>query len=112
MVTGSLPAAEPDFDILGNGPGYSLILAPFVALNLPLICINLLNAVFYYLSIVLLFKSLRQVVSYKPAILFSIVWAIYPTLYEKLCYVLPEVFSLAVNFIADFYYFESIYQHQ
>lgn len=93
MVTGSLPPNEPDFDILGNGPGYSLILAPFVALNLPLICINLLNSVFYYLSIVLLFKSLRQVVSYKPAIIFSIVWAIYPTLYEKLCFILPEVFT-------------------
>jgi hypothetical protein len=92
MITGLLPPAEPDFNILGNGPGYSLILVPFVALNLPLIWINLLNAVFFYFSIVLLFKSLQQLVSHKSAIIFSIAWAIYPTLYEKLCFILPEVF--------------------
>ena len=61
LINGYYSPPAPNID-LGNGPGYPLILAPFVALHLPLICIKLLNAVFYYLSIIFLFKSLRQIV--------------------------------------------------
>jgi hypothetical protein len=46
---------SPPFLDLGNGPGYPLIMAPFVALKLPLISVKLLNALFYYISVVLLF---------------------------------------------------------
>lgn len=75
---------------LGNGPGYSLILTPFVALNLPHIFIKLLNAIFYYLSIVLLFKSLQQIVSFRLTIIFSLLWALYPSYYEYMTSILPE----------------------
>lgn len=78
---------------LGNGPGYPLIITPFIALKLPLISIKLLNAVFYYFSVVLLFKALRQIVPFKFAIIFSLVWALYPNTFEEIPYVLPEVFA-------------------
>ena len=78
---------------LGNGPGYSLIIMPFVALKLPLISIKLMNAIFYYFSIILLFKSLQRIVTFNYALIFSLLWALYPNTFEQLPYVLPEVFA-------------------
>lgn len=83
----------PPYLDLGNGPGYPLIITPFVALKLPLIYIKLLNALFYYFSTVLLFKALQQIVSFNYAIIFSIIWALYPTNFETIPYVLPEAFA-------------------
>lgn len=95
LTKGFYSPPAPAID-LGNGPGYPLLLAPFVALNLPLIFIQLLNGVFYYLSIVLLFKSLQQIVSLKFTILFSLIWALYPTFYEYMSYTLPEAFAASL----------------
>jgi 4-amino-4-deoxy-L-arabinose transferase-like glycosyltransferase len=78
---------------LGNGPGYPIVIAPFVALHLPLIWIKLMNAVFYYFSIVLLFKSLQRIVSLNFTLIISVVWALYPNTFEELPYALPEVFA-------------------
>jgi 4-amino-4-deoxy-L-arabinose transferase-like glycosyltransferase len=78
---------------LGNGPGYPIIITPFVALNFSLICIKLLNALFYYFSNILLYKALQQVVPFKFALIFSIIWALYPNTFESMPYVLTEVFA-------------------
>lgn len=78
---------------LGNGPGYSLIITPLVALQLPLISIKLLNALFYYFSIIFLFKSLQRIVTFNFALIVSIIWALYPNTFEQLPYVVPEVFA-------------------
>lgn len=78
---------------LGNGPGYPLIITPFVALHLPSIFIKLMNAFFYYFSIVLLFKSLQRIVSFNFALIISVIWALYPNTFEQLPYALPEVFA-------------------
>ncbi len=83
----------PPYLDLGNGPGYSLIIMPFVALKLPLISIKLMNAIFYYFSIILLFKSLQRIVTFNYALIFSLLWALYPNTFEQLPYVLPEVFA-------------------
>ncbi|MEP7143490.1 MAG: glycosyltransferase family 39 protein [Ferruginibacter sp.] len=80
------------FDYLGNGPGYPVILVPFVALHLPFICITLLNAVFYYFSIVLLFKTLIQFTSFTSALVVSLFWACYYNLYEYLMLIYTETF--------------------
>lgn len=93
LTNGFFSPPPPAVD-LGNSPGYPLILVPFVALNLPLIFIKLLNAVFYYFSIVFIFKALSQVVSLKTSIVFSLIWAVYPTFYELMAYVLSDVFAV------------------
>jgi hypothetical protein len=36
-----------------NALGYPLMIMPFLGLKLPLICISLMNAILYYLSVVL-----------------------------------------------------------
>lgn len=87
----SPPAPEINIPV---GPGYPLILTPFVAFNLPLISIALLNAFLYYLSIVLLFKSLRRVVTFPLALGFSLYWALYYNAYRELKMIVqPEILT-------------------
>jgi hypothetical protein len=95
LAKGFYSPSFPGID-LGNGPGYSLIITPLVALNLPLIFIKLLNAVLYYLSIVLLFKSIEQFASFRLSALFSLFWALYPPSFEKMASVLPETLSASL----------------
>ena len=83
----------PPYLDLGNGPGYPLIITPFIVLKLPFIYIKLMNALFYYFSVILLFKTLQQIVHFKYAIIFSIIWALYPNTFEAISYILPEVFA-------------------
>ena len=90
MLHGSLPAEHSNFDILGNGPGYSMLLLPLVALGLPLICLTLLNGILYYLSIVLLFKTLQIITTFKRALAACLFWAFYINLYEYIVKILPE----------------------
>jgi 4-amino-4-deoxy-L-arabinose transferase-like glycosyltransferase len=78
---------------LGNGPGYSMIITPFVALKLPVITIKVLNAMFYYFSIILLFKSLQRIVTFSFALIVSVIWALCPNALEQLPFVLPEIFA-------------------
>jgi 4-amino-4-deoxy-L-arabinose transferase-like glycosyltransferase len=62
-----------------------------------------LNAVFYYFSTVLLFKSLQQIVNIKFTLVFSLVWALYPNTFEQLPYALPEVFASSLIPLLLFY---------
>lgn len=78
---------------LANGPGYPIILVPFVAFHLPFVCITLLNAILYYLSIIFLFKSLKKIASFKLSLIVSFFWACYINLYEYLAIIYTEVFS-------------------
>ena len=94
MINGFLPDSEINFDTLGNGPGYSIILIPFVALHISVLWMTLINAIFYYLSIVFLYKALLQFVNICFALIVSIFWACYFNLYENMIFLLPETFTV------------------
>lgn len=94
MINGFLPDSEINFDTLGNGPGYSIILIPFVTLHIPVLWMTLMNAIFYYLSIVLFYKVLLQFVNIRFALIVSIFWACYFNLYENIIFLLPETFTV------------------
>jgi hypothetical protein len=79
---------------LWNGPGYPIILAIFIALHLPVIYITLANAVFQYLSIIFLFKTIEQFTSFRTTVLFSFFWAFYYIAYEQLPRLYTESFTL------------------
>ncbi len=79
---------------LWSGPGYPIIIAPFVGTNTPTIIIKLLNAFFLYFSIVLLFKTLINYLTVKRAFIISIFWAIYWPAYEMLHYMMTEPFTI------------------
>jgi len=92
LIQGYYSPSYPYID-LGNGPGYPLILTPLVALNLPVLYAKLFNALFYYLSVVFLYKAALQIVSKRFAFIFSLIWAVYPNTFEQMHRVLPEVFA-------------------
>ena len=78
---------------LWNGPGYPIFLMPFVALNLPFIFIVLCNAILKYLSIVLLYKSLRHFLSRKKSIIISLIWGLYFLSYIEIPTICTEPFT-------------------
>lgn len=100
LINGFYSPPAPDI-YLGAGPGYPLIILPFVALGMPLISIALLNAVFYYLSIILIYKTLNLFTSKKNAFLISLFWVFYYNLYESIPLIVPETLApfLMVLFI-------------
>ena len=102
LVRGFFSPPAPNID-LGNGPGYPIVLMPFVALNLPFVCITLMNAAFYYLSIVFLFKSLNKIVSFKVAVIVSFFWACFLNLYEYLPIIYTEIFTAFLICLLIFY---------
>jgi hypothetical protein len=76
------------------GPGYPIFLTPFIAFHLPLICITLMNAVFQYLSIVLLFNTFLKFLEFRKAMLFSLFWAFCYSSYTYLSAILTETFTI------------------
>jgi 4-amino-4-deoxy-L-arabinose transferase-like glycosyltransferase len=92
LIHGFYSPSAPDID-LTNGPGYPLLLSPFVAIGLPLIYIALMNAFFYYLSIILLFKALKQTVGSNIALIFSCFWACYYVAFGTMNTIVPETFT-------------------
>lgn len=92
LINGFYSPPAPNI-FLRNGPGYPIVLIPFLLLKLPLIFIALMNAVFYYLSIVFLYKALYETVSIKVALTFSFSWACYYIAYQNLQYIVPETWT-------------------
>lgn len=101
LLHGFYSPAAPEIN-LWNGPGYPIILMPFVGLRLPLICITLLNAIFYYLSIILLFKALRLIVTFRKAFLFSLFWAYFFSSFQKLPRITSETLTLFLSSLLIF----------
>lgn len=79
---------------LANGPGYPILLLPFQWLGLPLVITRLLNPVFLYLSLVLLYKSLEQFVSLRKNLVGCLFLACYFNLFTSLYIAIPEVITL------------------
>jgi Dolichyl-phosphate-mannose-protein mannosyltransferase len=92
IIHGFYSPPAPDID-LTNGPGYPLLLSPFLAIGLPLIYIALMNAFFYYLSIIILFKALKQTVELNIALIFSCFWACYYLAFQTMNTTVPETFT-------------------
>ena len=85
--------SPPELD-LRNGPGYPIVLIPFVALKLPFLAMTILNAVLHYLSIVFLYKALQLIVSHRIAFLVSLFWACYYIGYQYMSAISYEPISI------------------
>lgn len=92
---------------ISSGPGYPILLIPFIALKLPLISITLMNAFFYYFSIVVLFKALKEIVSFNMAIIFSFVWACYYIAYQNIPLIHTETLTYLLVSILVFSVFKA-----
>ncbi len=89
--------AEPD---LFNGPGYPLVLAPLVALKLPLMGLRLLNAVFMALAVWFSFRAVLPYAGKWWALGVALVTALHPNLVRTAPYLMTE--ALAVCCVAGF----------
>jgi len=79
---------------LGIGPGYPIVLAPFVAMHFPYLGLKLLNAVFYYLSVVFLFRAARQMVSFNKSFLVGLFWGCNYITFNFMYFILTESFTI------------------
>ncbi len=85
---------------LWNGPGYPIILIPFVKFNLPLLAAKLLNPLFLFGAILYFFHTLRFYMKDKSAIFFSYLLGIYPPFCRYIHFLLTE--QVAIFLICGF----------
>jgi hypothetical protein len=102
LCNGFFSPPAPNVD-LGNGPGYPLIIMPIIALGLPMVYVILLNAFFYYFSIIFLYKTLELLVSYRLTLIGSFFWAFFYNIYEFMFVTVSEVFSFLLVTAVLFY---------
>ena len=78
---------------LTNGPGYPLILVPFIVTNSPLLSIKLLNALLLFSAIIFFYLSIIDFSKNKSAIIFTYLLGLYPPILRYLVLIQPEVFT-------------------
>lgn len=88
---------------LWSGPGYPILISPFVGMKSPTILIKLLNGFFLYFSIILLFKTLIRYLTIRRAFIISLLWALYWPAYEMLQYMMTEPFTIFLISLIVFY---------
>lgn len=93
LMHGYYSPPAPDINLM-NGPGYPLLLLPFMVFNIPWIWAKLLNAVFHYMALVFLYKSIALKVNHKFALGFSIFLGLCYSSYYYLTVLLTESLSL------------------
>ncbi|MFM2375369.1 MAG: hypothetical protein RLZZ165_466 [Bacteroidota bacterium] len=80
---------------LWSGPGYPLLLMPFVAFDSPLWILKVLNALLLYASVVIFYRMLKLYIAPKQALLGAFLFACYYPMYEvALPYVMTEAWSI------------------
>lgn len=78
-----------------NGPGYPLVLAPFVALSSNVLILKLLNAIFVCIGLVYFKKVLSFFVKNKYAFILTILLGLYPPLLRYI----PMIYSEPLTFM-------------
>jgi hypothetical protein len=102
-------ASGPHYPNLWFGPGLPLVLAPLVALDLPVTVIRLIGPLFVFLAALMLFRLLRLYVSARAALVGSLALGLYIPLYTALAHVHSE--TLALFLIVTTMYGTSRYFH-
>jgi len=88
---------------LWNGPGYPLVLAPFTAAGAPLIVMKLLNAVFLFVAVCMMYATARRYTGRTASLVFAWLFAVYPPFLRYLPFMLTE--ALGVMLVACTVYF-------
>ncbi|WP_295676512.1 glycosyltransferase family 39 protein [uncultured Mucilaginibacter sp.] len=104
LIHGYYSPSPPHIN-LWNGPGYPIILVPFIAVHVPVLYITLLNAVYQYLAVVFLYKASKLITSHRIALIAALLLAVYPDDQAVLPILYTEAFtsfmvSLLIYFVA------------
>jgi hypothetical protein len=84
------------------GPGYPIILAPFVFFKAPLLIPKLLNAAFLFYAVIYFYQTLRLYTDGRYLLLFTYLFGLYPPFLRLLGYIWTE--TLAVLLISGLLY--------
>lgn len=103
IVNGYYTDAENP-DII-NGPGYPLILAPFILLHIPPLVQKLFNSVYILFSVFLFYKLLKFYIPEKRAVLMAYLLGLYPPLARVSYLVMTEPFTLFL--VCGFLYYSA-----
>jgi 4-amino-4-deoxy-L-arabinose transferase-like glycosyltransferase len=88
---------------LWNGPGYPLVLTPFVLLGIPWLYAKLLNALFLIGAVLFLYEALQFYVPEKTARLFAYLLGLYPSFMAEAHLLITE--SLTFFLVAALLYY-------
>jgi hypothetical protein len=91
ILKGYYSPAAPNIN-LWNGPGYPLVLVPFILFKTSPQIIVLFNAFAFYLSVVLVHKTLQRLVNHDLALFLALFWGLYFNIYKILPFALTEPF--------------------
>jgi len=92
LLHGYYSPPPPDIN-LWNGPGYPLLIAPFMFFKLPLIVLRLFNGLLLYLSLIISYKTVSMYSSKKSAFLSTILLGLYFPIFQMLPLILTEVLT-------------------
>ena len=100
MLNGAYTNAEdPEFL---SGPGYPVLILPFVALKVSLHFIHMINAFLLVGAVTYFFLTLKQYVAQNIAVIFSLIFGLYPFNLPWLTYAYTE--TLALFLVCAFIY--------
>ncbi|NOZ70175.1 MAG: hypothetical protein GXP46_13255 [Deferribacteres bacterium] len=85
---------------LWYGPGYPLVLLPFVLLNLPWLAAKLLNPLFLFMAVVYFHRTLRLYMRERQSLFFSYALGLYYPFLRYIYYLMTE--TLAVFLVCGF----------
>ncbi len=86
---------SPKDDInLWNGPGYPIVLLPFVLLKLPWLIPKLMNAVFLFMAILYFYSTLSIYIDKTPARRLSYILGIYPPFFLHMHQLFTETVAI------------------
>src|SRR5437763_14929024 len=102
---------DPTQDLrLWWGPGYPLLLIPFVAFGLPWIAAELLNGLFHFIAILYFYALIRSYISMTNALIVALCLGLYPPLMRNVSAVGPE--DLTLLLVCGFmFHFSALYNN-
>jgi len=92
--------SPPDDIELGNGPGYPLVLVPFVLFKAPWLAAKILNALFLFGAVLYFYYTLRLYISEDYALCLSYLLGLYPPFLRHLHLLVAE--TLAIFLVCGF----------
>lgn len=87
---------------LWNGPGYPIVLMPFIKLKVPWLAAKLLNPLFLFIAILYFYRTLCLYTKEKPALYFTYILGAYPPFSRYINLLLTE--QLAIMLTCGFMY--------
>lgn len=91
---------------LVNGPGYPMVIAPFVAMKANYLFLKILNAVFVFIGVVYFKKTIAFFTKKKYAIGFAYMIGLYPPLLRYMPLIYSEPFSFMIICALFFHVFK------